>query len=114
MNARNISHSRAMRRLVVGVIRLKIQSHRAEPVKRAGIVDCSADPLHGCGRSGTRVGIGVAVGAGVAVAAGLCACAPARKATKPTRMHTLSDAINLANVFIHGIQSHRAANRKVR
>jgi hypothetical protein len=58
----------------------------------------------------------VAVGEGVVVAAGFgvptCAYAPAKKATKPTRTHTLRkaipdrDAINLANVFIHGIQSH--------
>ena len=48
---------------------------------------------------GARVGNGVAVGAGVgvAVAAGFgvatCACAPAKKATKPTRTHTLRKAI---------------------
>jgi hypothetical protein len=47
--------------------------------------------------SGATVGNRVAVGAGVAVAAGLCvatcACAPAKKATKPTRTHALSKAI---------------------
>ena len=46
---------------------------------------------------GAKVGNGVAVGAGVAVAAGIgvatCACAPAKKATKPTRTHTLRNAI---------------------
>ena len=54
---------------------------------------------HGCGgtRPGAKVGNGVAVGAGVAVAAGIgvatCACAPAKKVTKPTRTHTLTKAI---------------------
>ena len=57
-----------------------------------------ADPPHGRGvMRGAKVGNGVAVGTGVAVAAGLCvatcACAPAKKATKPTRTHTLSKAI---------------------
>jgi hypothetical protein len=57
-----------------------------------------ADPPHGRGvMSGAKVGNGVAVGAGVAVAAGLCvatcACAPANKANKPTRTHTLRKAI---------------------
>ena len=53
---------------------------------------------HGCGgaRPGAKVGNGVAVGAGVAVAAGIgvatCACAPAKKVTKPTRTHTLTKA----------------------
>jgi len=87
-------------------------------VKRGGLLaDYPADPLHGRGgRPGAKVGNGVAVGAGVAVAAGPCACAAAKKATKPTRTHTLSkairdrNAINLANVFIHGhsITLHRA------
>jgi hypothetical protein len=68
-------------------------------VKRAGLrSDCSPDPLHGRGgRSGTKGGNGVAVGAGVALVAGFgvatCACAPAKKATKPTRTHTLRNAI---------------------
>jgi hypothetical protein len=48
-------------------------------------------------RPGTKVGNGLAVGAGLAVAAGIgvetCACAPAKKATKPTRTHTLRKAI---------------------
>ena len=54
---------------------------------------------HGCGgtRPGAKVGNGVAVGAGVAVAAGTgvatCAWAPAKKATKPTRTHTLRKAL---------------------
>src|SRR6266481_4640575 len=54
---------------------------------------------HGGGgmRPGTKVGNGLAVGGGVAVAAGIgvatCACAPAKKATKPTRTHTLRKAI---------------------
>ena len=46
--------------------------------------------------SGAKVGNGLAVGAGVAVAAGIgvatCACAPAKRATKPTRTHTLRKA----------------------
>jgi hypothetical protein len=46
---------------------------------------------------GAKVGNWVAVGAGVAIPVGLCvatcACAPAKKATKPTRTHTLSKAI---------------------
>ena len=56
-----------------------------------------ADPPHGRGvvRGGT-VENGVAVGAGVAVAVELgvatCARAPAKKATKPTRTHTLMTA----------------------
>jgi hypothetical protein len=51
------------------------------------------------GRSGEKVGNGVAVGAGVGlgVAAGFgvatCACAPAKKATKPTKTHALRKAI---------------------
>jgi hypothetical protein len=58
----------------------------------------AADPPHGRGvLRGAKVGNGVAVGAGVAVAAGIgvatCACAPAKKATKPTRTHTLRKAI---------------------
>ncbi len=57
-----------------------------------------ADPVHGRGGvRGAKVGNGVAVGAGVAVAAGIgvatCACAPAKKVTKPTRTHTLTKAI---------------------
>ena len=57
-----------------------------------------ADPPHGCGvLRGAKVGNGVAVGEGVAVAAGIgvatCACAPAKKATKPTRTNTLRKAI---------------------
>jgi hypothetical protein len=54
-----------------------------------------ADPPHGCGgRSGTKGGNGVAVGEGDAVAGvATCACAPAKKATKPTRTHTLTKAI---------------------
>jgi len=57
-----------------------------------------ADSPHGRGvLSGAKVGNGVAVGAGVAVATGTgvatCACAPAKKATKPTRTHTLRKAI---------------------
>jgi hypothetical protein len=48
---------------------------------------------HGRGvMRGATVGNGVAVGEGVADAPGLgvatCACAPAKKATKPTRTHT--------------------------
>ena len=47
--------------------------------------------------SGAKVGNGVEVGAGVAVAAGfgvaICACAPVKKATKPTRTHTLRKAM---------------------
>jgi hypothetical protein len=47
--------------------------------------------------SGAKVGNGVAVGAGVAIPLGLCvgscACAPAKKATKPTRTHPLRKAI---------------------
>jgi len=46
---------------------------------------------------GAKVGNAVAVGGGVAVAAGAgvvtCACAPAKKATKPSRTHTLMKAI---------------------
>jgi hypothetical protein len=62
----------------------------------------SANPAsfapHGRGVvSGATVGDRVAVGAGVAIPVGLCvatcACAPAKKATKPTRTHTLSKAI---------------------
>jgi hypothetical protein len=54
----------------------------------------AAEPPHGRGvLRGAKGGNGVAVGAGVAVAAGIgvatCAFAPAKKATKPTRMHTL-------------------------
>jgi hypothetical protein len=61
-------------------------------------VVCAADPPHGRGvLPGAKVGNGVAVGAGVAVAAGIgvatCACAPAKKATKPARTHTLRKAI---------------------
>ena len=57
-----------------------------------------ADPPHGRGVvRGAKVGNGVAVGAGVAVAAGIgvvtCACAPAKKATKPSRTHTLTKAM---------------------
>jgi hypothetical protein len=57
-----------------------------------------ADSPHGRGvLSGAKVGNGVAVGAGVAVATGTgvatCACAPAKKASKPTRTHTLRKAI---------------------
>ena len=53
---------------------------------------------HGRGvLSGAKVGNGVIVGAGVGVAAGLdvviCARAAAKKASKPTRMHTLRKAI---------------------
>jgi hypothetical protein len=58
-------------------------------------------PIHPHGGGvlrGAKVGNGVAVGAGVAVAAGIgvatCACAPAKKATKPTRTHTLRKAIH--------------------
>ena len=55
-------------------------------------------PSHGRGGvRGAKVGNEVAVGAGVAVAAGIgvvtCACAPAKKATKPSRTHTLTKAI---------------------
>jgi len=51
-----------------------------------------AGPPHGRGGvRGAKVGNGVAVGAGVAVVAGIgvatCACAPAKKATKPSRTH---------------------------
>jgi len=62
----------------------------------------SANPApftpYGCGVvPGAKVGNGVAVLAGVAVAPGLCvatcACAPTKKATKPTRTHTLRKAI---------------------
>jgi len=55
--------------------------------------------LHGCGgvRPGAKGGNGVAVGEGVAVPAGIgvatCACAPAKKVTKPTTTHTLTKAI---------------------
>ena len=57
-----------------------------------------AGPPHGRGGvRGAKVGNGVDVGAGVAVAAGIgvatCACAPAKKVTKPTRTHTLTKAI---------------------
>ena len=59
-----------------------------------------ADLSHGRGvLPGTKVGKGVAVGAGVGVAdangfgVATCACAPAKKATKPTRTHTLRKAI---------------------
>ena len=59
------------------------------------------DSPHGRGvLSGAKVGNGVAVGAGVGVAdaAGFgvatCACAPPKKATKPTRTHTLRKAIS--------------------
>ena len=57
-----------------------------------------ADPPHGRGGvRGAKVGNGVTVGAGVAVAAGIgvvtCARAPAKKATKPSRTHTLTKAI---------------------
>ena len=56
------------------------------------------DSPHGRGvLAGAKVGNGVAVGAGVGVATGfgvaICACAPAKKATRPTRMHTLRIAI---------------------
>ena len=67
---------------------------------------------HGCGgaRPGAKVGNGVAVGAGVAVAAGLCvatcACAPAKKATKPTRTHTLRKGIpDRIRVLVAGCRS---------
>jgi hypothetical protein len=62
----------------------------------------SANPApfapHGRGVvSGATVADGVAVGLGVVIPAGLCvatcACAPAKKATKPTRTHALSKAI---------------------
>jgi hypothetical protein len=58
-----------------------------------------ADPPHGGGgvRPGTKGGNGVAVGEGVAGAPGggvaTCACALAKKATKPTRTQTLTKAI---------------------
>jgi hypothetical protein len=57
-----------------------------------------ADPPHGRGvLRGAKVGNAVAVGAGVTVAPGVCvatcACAPAKKATKPTRTHTLRKMI---------------------
>jgi hypothetical protein len=57
-----------------------------------------AGPPQGRGvLSGAKVGNAVAVGAGVEVAAGfgvvICACAPAKKATKPTRTHTLKKTI---------------------
>jgi len=57
-----------------------------------------ADPAQGRGGvRGAKVGNGVAVGAGVAVAPGIgvatCACAPAKKVTKPSRTHTLTKAI---------------------
>ena len=46
---------------------------------------------------GAKVGNAVAVGAGVAIPLGLCvgscAYAPAKKAIKPTRTHTLRKAI---------------------
>ena len=48
-------------------------------------------------RPGAKGGNGVAVGEGVAGAPGggvaTCACALAKKATKPTRTHTLTKAI---------------------
>ena len=54
----------------------------------------AADPPHGRGGlPGAKVGNGVAVGAGVAVAAGPCACAAAKKATKPTKTQRLRKAI---------------------
>jgi hypothetical protein len=66
-------------------------------LRRTGIFG-EADPPHRRGGvRGAKVGNGVAVGAGVAVAAGIgvvtCACAPAKKATKPSRTHTLTKAI---------------------
>src|SRR5215468_322160 len=70
-----------------------------------------ADPLHGRGvLRGAKVGNGVAVGAGVAVAAGIgvatCACAPAKKATKPTRTYTLRKAIpGRIRVLVAGCRS---------
>lgn len=70
-----------------------------------------ADPPHGRGvRCGAKVGNGVAVGAGVAVAAGFgvatCACAPAKKATKPTRTHTPTKAIpDRIRVLVAGCRS---------
>ena len=60
-------------------------------------------PPHGRGvLAGAKVGNGVAVGAGVGVAdaadapgfgVATCACARTKKATKPTRTHTLRKAI---------------------
>ena len=87
------------------------------------IVNADHSIIHGRGVwPGTKGGNGVAVGEGVPLAEGfgvaICACAAAKKATKPTRTHTLRkaiperDAINLANVFIHGIQSHCAVRCK--
>ena len=69
------------------------------PSVRAGLAFFGeADPPHGRGEvRGAKVGNGVTVGAGVAVAAGIgvvtCARAPAKKATKPSRTHTLTKAI---------------------
>ena len=69
------------------------------------------DSPHGRGvLAGAKVGNGVAVGAGVAVAAGfgvaICACAPAKKATKPTRTHTLRKAISgRIRVLVAGCRS---------
>ncbi|HEY6154562.1 MAG TPA: hypothetical protein VIW07_12550, partial [Candidatus Udaeobacter sp.] len=53
---------------------------------------------HGRGvLAGANVGNGVAVGAGVGVPTGfgvaICACAPTKKATTPTRTHTLRKAM---------------------
>ena len=66
---------------------------------RAGLAFFAETDLpHGRGvLAGAKVGNGVAVRAGVGVAVGFgvatCARAPAKKATKSTRMHTLRKAI---------------------
>jgi hypothetical protein len=44
-------------------------------------------------RPGTKVGNGVGEGVAVAPGVATCACALAKKATKPTRTHTLTKAI---------------------
>jgi hypothetical protein len=92
MNANNSITNRRVRELA-GLIQLVV--HRGGGKR---LVVRAADPPHGRGvLRGAKVGNGVAVGEGVAVAAGIgvatCACAPAKKATKPTRTHTLRKAI---------------------
>lgn len=63
-----------------------------------------ADLPHGRGvLAGAKVGNAVAVGAGVALAAGIgvvtCACAPAKKVTKPTRRQRLRKTTDRIRVF---------------
>ena len=92
VNANNSITNRRVRELA-GLIQLVV--HRGDGKR---LVVRAADPPHGRGvLRGAKVGNGVAVGEGVAVAAGIgvatCACAPAKKATKPTRTHTLRKAI---------------------